>query len=137
VFENKESSVESILTVTYAAYLAISIGLTVWVGRTLFRHGRTFLVDAFGGNEPLADSVNHLLVVGFYLLNLGWVCLMMREPWPPDGAANALELLSRKIGWVLLVLGTMHFFNVYVVSRIRRGSAQARVGPSILPAASA
>jgi hypothetical protein len=119
--------VESILPVTYGVYLAISILMTVWVARTLFRHGRTFLVDAFGGNAELADSVNHLLVVGFYLLNLGWVCLMMRESTTPVGLAHALELLSVKIGWVLLVLGSMHFFNIYVIARIRRGGALARL----------
>jgi hypothetical protein len=56
---------------TYLAYLLISVALTVWVARTLHRNGRIFLVDSFLGNEPLADSVNHLLVVGFYLINIG------------------------------------------------------------------
>src|SRR3979411_1263024 len=61
--------------VTYLIYLAISIGLTIWVARTLHRNGRIFLVDVFHGNEPLADSVNHLLVVGFYLISFGYVSL--------------------------------------------------------------
>ena len=56
---------------TYALYLAISIALTVWVAKTLHKNGRLFLVDAFHGNEPLADSINHLLLVGFYLINVG------------------------------------------------------------------
>jgi hypothetical protein len=60
-------------------YLALSSGITVWVSRTLARHGRLFLVDAFSGNEPLADAVNHLLVVGFYLINLGWIARNVRD----------------------------------------------------------
>src|SRR3712207_7694262 len=48
-----------------------SVSLTVWVARTLYRNGRVFLVEAFRGNEAVADSVNHLLVVGFYLINIG------------------------------------------------------------------
>ena len=60
---------------TYLLYLVISIGLTIWVAHTLHKNGRIFLVDVFHGNEPLADSVNHLLVVGFYLINLGYVSL--------------------------------------------------------------
>jgi hypothetical protein len=63
------------LVSTYITYLAISIALTVWVARTLHKNGRIFLVDSFHGNEPLADSVNHLLVVGFYLINIGYVAL--------------------------------------------------------------
>jgi hypothetical protein len=116
-----------LLASSYAVYLVISIAMTIWVARSLFRHGRTFLVDALGGNEPLADSLNHLLVVGFYLLNLGWVCLMMREGTTPLSVAHALELLSRKLGWVLLALGAMHFFNVYVIARIRRSGALERL----------
>ncbi len=60
---------------TYLSYLLISIALTVWVAKTLHQNGRIFLVDSFLGNEALADSINHLLFVGFYLVNLGFVTL--------------------------------------------------------------
>lgn len=105
---------------TYFLYLALSLGLTVWVARTLHRNGRVFLVEAFGGDESLADSVNHLLVVGFYLINVGYVALRLRESERPADAAAALELLSMKVGLVLLVLGAMHFFNLLVLSRLRQ-----------------
>jgi hypothetical protein len=64
--------------ITYVLYLALSIGLTIWVARTLSRSGRVFLADVFHGSEKLADAVNHLLVVGFYLVNLGFVALWLR-----------------------------------------------------------
>ena len=62
----------------YFSYLAISIALTVWVARTLHKNGRIFLVDAFHGNTQLADAVNHLLVVGFYLINVGYITLALK-----------------------------------------------------------
>src|SRR5215831_12690298 len=96
---------------TYLTYLAISIALTVWVAKTLHKNGRIFLVEAFAGNEPLADSVNHLLVVGFYLINVGYVALALKEGQAPADLQGVLELLSTKLGVVLLVLGGMHFFN--------------------------
>ena len=74
---------------TYLLYLAISIALTVWVGRTLFKNGRVFLVDVFHGNESLADSVNHLLVVGFYLINFGYVSLALKLGYDVATAARA------------------------------------------------
>jgi hypothetical protein len=79
---------------TYLTYLTISIALTIWVARTLFKNGRIFLVDSFVGNEPLADSINHLLVVGFYLVNLGCVSLALKSPVRPDDLQGVLELLS-------------------------------------------
>lgn len=108
------------IEITYAIYLAISIAMTVWVARTLHKNGHVFLVDSFGGNAALAASVNHLLVVGFYLINIGYVSLALKETVRPQDMATAIELLSRKIGWVLLVLGAMHFFNMYVITKMRR-----------------
>ena len=64
--------------VNYALYLALAIPLTVWVARTLHKNGRVFLVECFHGNQELADSVNHLLVVGFYLVNIGFVSLYLK-----------------------------------------------------------
>lgn len=105
---------------TYAAYVILSIFLTIWVGQTLHKNGRVFLVDVFHGNETLADSVNHLLVVGFYLINFGYVSLALKLGYAVNNAQEGIEALSWKIGLVLLVLGGMHFFNLLVFSRIHR-----------------
>lgn len=109
----------NLLEWTYGVYLLTSIVLTVWVARTLHRNGRVFLVDAFTGNEPLADSVNHLLVVGFYLINIGYVTLALKYGDKPRDLTQAIEFLSTKVGLVLVVLGVMHFFNLAVFSHMR------------------
>ena len=117
---------------TYLIYLALSIALTIWVGRTLHKNGRVFLVDVFHGNETLADSVNHLLVVGFYLINFGYVSLALKLGYVIETAEQSVEALSVKIGMVLLVLGGMHLFNLFVFSRMRRRATthhQPPVGP--------
>jgi hypothetical protein len=119
-----------ITTYTYLIYLTISIGLTIWVAKTLHKNGRIFLVDVFHGNEPLADSVNHLLVVGFYLINLGYVSMALKLGYTVATAQEGIEALSVKVGMVLLVLGGMHFFNLFIFSRMRR---RAHVSNGIPP----
>ena len=106
--------------ITYLVYLVVSVGLTVWVARTLFRHGRVFLVDVFDGDERIANAVNSLLVVGFYLLNLGYVTFALRLSDRVFDATSSIEALSVKVGGVLLVLGLLHFGNLLVFSQIRR-----------------
>jgi len=123
----------NIVVVTYALYLTISVMLTVWVGKTLHRNGRVFLVDAFSGNEELADSVNHLLVVGFYLVNVGFVALAIKLGLQGHGVAGLFESVSIKVGTVLLVLGGMHFLNLYVFSRIRRRAMLRHEPPPVRP----
>ena len=118
---------------TYLIYLGISIGLTIWVARTLHKNGRVFLVDVFHGNEPLADSVNHLLVVGFYLINFGYVSLALKLGYDVVSAQQSIEALSVKVGAVLLVLGGMHFFNLFIFSRMRRRASAVNGPPPVPP----
>ena len=120
------------IVVCYIAYLVISLALTAWVARTLGRSGRPFLVDAFHGNNDLADSVNHLLVVGFYLINVGYVALALRTRSQVADTRAAMELVCDKLGLVLIVLGTMHFLNLYVFSRLRQ-RARAELRPPVPP----
>ena len=117
------------VVITYLAYIALSVALTVWVAQTLHKNGRVFLVDVFHGNEALADSVNHLLVVGFYLINLGYVSLALKIGYSVESAREGIEALSWKVGLVLLVLGAMHFFNLIVFTGIRQRSSERRSGP--------
>ena len=110
---------ETTIVVSYIVYLLISVTLTIWVARTLHKRGAIFLVDAFHGNAELAASVNHLLVVGFYLINIGFVTLALKSDAVIGNSRAAIEMLSDKLGYVLLALGGMHFFNLYVFTRIR------------------
>jgi hypothetical protein len=108
------------IVVTYTIYLALSIMVTIWVGTTLYKNGAHFLIDVFHGNAQLAQSVNHLLIVGFYLINLGYVSLIMKIGGEIYDARGSFEALAQKLGFVLLTLGAMHFFNLYLVHRIRK-----------------
>lgn len=118
---------------SYAVYVVLTLGVTIWVAETLKRSGRVFLVDAFHGNEALADSVNHLLVVGFYLINVGYIALVLQSREKPLDVVRAVELLSHKIGIVLLVLGVMHFINIKIFSTMRRRSMRTLPPPPVPP----
>jgi hypothetical protein len=118
---------------TYAIYLLVSIAVTVWVGRTLHRNGRVFLVDAFAGNDRLADSVNHLLLVGFYLINIGFVSTALRYGGTVHEIQAAVEYLSTKLGLVLLLLGGMHFLNLIVLSSWRRRALRRLAPVEVIP----
>lgn len=106
-------------TITYIIYTVLSIALTVWVGRTLFTNGRIFVIDAFRGNIEMADAVNKMLLVGFYLINIGFVSLFLRYGDKPTNLIEAIEYISTKIGIVLLVLGVMHYFNMRNIAKMR------------------
>jgi hypothetical protein len=110
----------NLIILAYALYLLISISITIWVAKTLFKNGRIFLLDIFHGNEPLADSVNKLLLVGFYLVNIGYVVYTLQIGNATLNTRELLEELSVKIGLIILILGCMHFGNLYIFYKLRK-----------------
>jgi len=118
------------IPIIYFLYLMITVTLTIWVARTLHGNGRIFLVDAFHGNEEMADAVNKLLVVGFYLVNFGFVALFLRYGDKPTNGIEGIEYIATKVGVVLVVLGGMHFFNMFNFAKMR-GKAKRHVAPVI------
>ena len=106
--------------VTYVLYVAITLGITIWVARTLSKNGKVFLVQCFGHNAELADSTNHLLVVGFYLVNIGFITLTLSLGTEPTTWPQAIRFLSSKVGLAVLVLGGMHFFNMSAIAHFGR-----------------
>lgn len=116
----------------YGIYFCLSLGVTLWVGRTLFRSGRPFLLEAFHANETMADSVNNLLIIGFYLVNGGFMLLFLSSKEHPKTAIEVIEHLSKSVGVVVVVLGIMHFINLLVLNSLRT-SAQGKVPPTLPP----
>ena len=104
----------------YGLYLLITIGITIWVARTLSHNGIVFLVQCFGQNGELARSTNHLLVVGFYLINIGFITLTLSLGAEPTTLPEAIRFLSSKVGLAVLVVGGMHFFNMSAIAQFGR-----------------
>lgn len=112
---------------TYALYIVISVALTVWVAKVLFKNGRVFLIDIFHGNNELADSVNRLLVVGFYLINVGYISLVLKETGVINDLQIVVEILSFKVGRIILILGGMHFLNLIIFFKLRNRAKREHV----------
>lgn len=108
------------IIITYMLYLVITISLTVWVAKTLFKNGKVFLIDIFHGNRELADSVNNLLLVGFYLVNIGYAVYTLQVNYAIINLQDLVESLSLKVGLIILILGAMHFFNLYIFFKLRK-----------------
>lgn len=118
---------------TYSIYLILSIGLTVWVAKTLFKNGKIFLIDIFHGNKDLADSVNNLLLVGFYLINVGYAVYTLKEYSSISSMQEVIERLSIKVGVIILILGCMHFFNLFIFFKLRNKANDDKRKTALIP----
>jgi len=117
----------------YLVYISASIGLTIWLARTLFKNGEVFLEEVFADNPRMASAVNRLLVVGFYLLNLGYAFVTLKAGNEVNTRAEGIETLGVKLGSLLLVLGALHMGNLYLFHRIRRRGQIKLAPPPVWP----
>lgn len=124
----------TIVPATQLCYVVIGIALTVWVGRTLRIHGRVFLARGCKGNDELTESLSHLLSVGFYLLHIGCILLTLKLGGYAIDLVESIELLSTKIGMVLVVLAISHFAHIALYARIhgkpRHANSPSRFEPA-------
>lgn len=112
------------IVIAYTVYLPVSIGLTLFVARYLFKNGRVFMLDIFHGKEDIAFSTNRLFEMGFYLLNIGFALLILKMSTAPMSTQETIEALSSKLGGFSIYLGIMLFFNLLLFFRGRRKSRE-------------
>ena len=108
-----------LIVCTQALYLVVSIGMTIYVAQSLKQNGRVFLLRTFKEDEVVTDSITNLLVIGFYLINIGWVLLWTKFGYKPHSPEMAIEFITTKVGCVLLILGAMHFLNLRIFWKIQ------------------
>lgn len=97
---------------TYAIYTFITAFLVVRVGWVFYVNGAHYLYDIFENDKDTADSLNRLLLLGYYLLNLGYVAVSLSF-WPPlHNYVEMIEVLGQRTGFIVLGLGVMHFVNM-------------------------
>lgn len=128
----KEIPMRDYLVPVYATYLVTTVLLCAWLARTLFRNGALFLQDVFPDRPEMAEAVNHLLVTGFAMVNVGYGFFMMKS----DGAAtgtDAFEVLAQKLGILLVSLAVVHFVNLVVFHKLGARRRQADLAPPVAP----
>ena len=107
--------------IAYALYAISTYLITVRVGWLCYKNGLYFVELAIE-DQNLAISVNKLLLTGYYLVNLGYITIMIYI-WENITTWQALvESLSQKLAFIILILGIMHFFNItllYFLSKKR------------------
>ena len=104
--------------ITYLIYLTISGYITLSVGKTLNSNGLVFLTNHLDNNIRLATAINNLLLIGYYLINTGYILLVLNLNIHDeiDNLGAQIRFLSLNLGLVTLMLGAMHMIIFYVLA---------------------
>lgn len=121
------------LGLTYLLYIGISLAMTFWVGRTLNKNGHVFLMENYGDNEILAKAINSMLLVGFYMINIGFISYSLKiVGTEPVNYAQVMEFLSLKVGFIAILLGVMHFILMFALQQYSHSRAKPRIASPLL-----
>jgi len=100
---------------SYLLFSLISINIIIWVGRLFHQNGRVFILTFFQHKEEITDTTNNLLLVGYYLFNIGYAIIQIRF-W--ENVNNLTAVLSSTIqntGLLLFILAILHFNNMFII----------------------
>ena len=135
---------ESKIVIAYLIYLPVTMALTLYVARILFKNARVFMMDIFNGRAEIADSTNRLFEVGFYLLNIGfafWVMQIDQGEYEHvtmegeqitmfshllDTNQELVEVLAGKLGGFAIYLGITLFLHLFLFFRGKRKASEMR-----------
>lgn len=99
----------------YLIYLALMIFIIGYVGRLFYRNGRIFILRLFKDNAELTDHVNHILLVAYYLFNIGYAFFTLRL-WENILTVQALiSNISSNMGALIFMLAVMHYMNMGII----------------------
>ena len=99
----------------YIVFIALMVFIIVYVGRVFYSNGRIFIVALLRGQVSLADTINRSLLVGYYLVNIGYAFLKLKQ-WPPiSSAAEWCATLGSNMGMLVLLLAGLHYCNMLLI----------------------
>jgi hypothetical protein len=101
-------------TLAYIIYLVATYIITVHVGLYLYKNGYAYIASLIPDSN-LANTINKLLLLGYYLFNLGYVSIMLHHWAPIVSIAQLIFTLTYKIGLIIISLAIVHYCNMGIL----------------------
>lgn len=100
---------------TYCIYLVVTVFIIVYVGRLLHRNGRVFILAVFG-EERSTDHLNNILLIAYYLFNIGYAFIRLRFWQTVTSTELLVSSLSENISVLIFILACTHYINMLVIA---------------------
>ena len=103
---------------TYLIFFSVISFITVKVGWVFYKNGEHFIHNLMPNDPHLVQSINKLMLVGYYLLNLGYSAVILSLWENITTIEQMIRVLSEKTGIIIIGLGLMHFWNLFWLNLI-------------------
>ncbi|MEC5156294.1 hypothetical protein [Chryseobacterium sp. MP_3.2] len=103
---------------SYFLYFSFTIPVIVFVGWKCFKIGKVYLLDVLKDDE-ICNSVNKLLLLGYYLFNVGYIAISISNWGKTDTYYQLVEVVSTKIALILIIISLLHYVNIAMLYFLR------------------
>ena len=101
----------------YLIYRSITAIIIIKVGSICYRNGNIFVSELIPNDEDLCHKINQILLLGYYLLNLGY-CAMTLISWNKILSFHQLiEIIAFKSAIIIGTIAIMHYINIFVLTK--------------------
>lgn len=101
----------------YVIYLLITTFIIINVGKICYRNGNIYVAQLIPEHEDLCQKTNQVLLIGYYLLNLGY-CAMTLISWDKIISYSQLvEVISIKTATIICIIAMLHYFNIFILTK--------------------
>ncbi len=100
---------------SYLLFFPAMLAIAVYVAQVCHRHGRIWMLRIFHDDAAFVDAVNNILLVGCYVVNLGYIALCVAHWEPIAGVDEMIGALRTRIATILFTLAALHYQNIAVL----------------------
>lgn len=101
----------------YLIYFGITIFIIVKVGKVCYNNGNIYVSQLIPDHEELCQKINQMLLIGYYLLNIGY-CAMTIISWQKiNTTENLIEIIASKSAVIIVTIAIMHYINILLLTK--------------------
>jgi hypothetical protein len=101
----------------YLIYFIITFFIIIKVGKICYNNGNIYVSQLIPNHEELCQRINQMLLIGYYLLNIGY-CAMTIVSWQRIITTNHLiEIIASKSAIIIITIAVMHYLNIFLLTK--------------------
>lgn len=100
----------------YLIFFIIIVFIVVAVGKICYQNGNVFVAELIPNHLNLCKQINKVLLVGYYLVNIGYASLTLSGWETINSVLQMVELIAIKVSTIVCILSILHYLNIIILT---------------------
>jgi hypothetical protein len=101
----------------YFIYLSITIFIILKVGKICYKNGNIYVAELIPNHADLCQKINQVLLLGYYLLNIGYCAMTLISRQKIISSAQLIETIGTKTAIIVFIISVLHYLNIIILTK--------------------